>query len=108
MLWLFLFAIVGALVIVLVVDVMSREVMKKKLSYFLDNYRKISLGMTKQQIVELLGNKYTQSATLDVETLSWTCDTNTAIQRELYSKTEAKKVIIVEFANNQVVSYNLQ
>ena len=112
MLWLVLFAIAGALVIVLFIvlfiDVISRVIKKKKLSIFLDNYRMISLGMSKQQIVNLLGNKYTQSATIDTETLSWSCNTNTAIQRELYSKLEAKRIIIVVFSNNQVVSYNLQ
>lgn len=108
MLWLVLFAIAGALVIVLFIDVISRVMVKKKIINFLDNYRMISLGMSKQQIVNLLGNKYTQSATIDTETLSWSCNTNTAIQRELYSKPEAKRIIIVEFSNNQVVSYNLQ
>lgn len=74
----------------------------------MDNYKLISIGLSKQQIVDILGNKYTQTATMDSETLSWSCDTNTAIQRELYSKKEAKKIIIVEFSNNKVVSYTMQ
>ena len=106
--WLVLLAIAGALLVVLFVDVISRVIMKNKLSVFLNNYRLISLGMTKQEVVKLLGNQYTQSATMDTETLSWSCDTNTSIQRELYSKAEAKKIIIVEVSNNQVVSYKLQ
>ncbi len=106
--WIVLFAVAGALLVVLFVDAISRIIMKKRLSAFLNNYKLISLGMTKEQVVNLFGDKYTQNATIATETLCWNCDTNTSIQRELYSKKEEKKTIIVEFSDNKVVSYTMQ
>ena len=64
--------------------------------------------MSKQRVVEIMGTNYVQNATTDSETLSWSCRTNTAIQRELYSKKEASKTVIVVLTDNQVISYNLQ
>lgn len=101
-------AIAGALLVVLLIDIISRRLLKNKLNTFLNNYKLISLGMTKQQVVTLLGSEYTQNATENMEILSWTCDTNTAIQRELYSKREAKKIVVVEISDNKVVGYSLQ
>ena len=63
-----LLVILAALIVVLVIDIVLRLIMKKKLSSFLDNYKLISLGMSKQEVVNLLGDKYTQNATMEKET----------------------------------------
>ena len=99
---------VGAMIVVVIVDCVLAVSLKRKLSAFNDSYKRISLGMTKQQVINILGDKFILSATTEIETLSWSCDTNTSIQRELYSKKEAKKIITVEFSNDKVISYNLQ
>lgn len=105
---LLLLVAVGAMLVVVIVDRVLAISLKKKLIAFDNNYRLISLGMTKQQVIDILGKNYTQNATIDLETLCWSCDTNTSIQRELYSKKEAKKEIIVDFSDNAVVGYKMK
>ena len=94
--------------VVVVVDRVLAVGLKKRLTTFTDHYRMISLGMTKQQIIDIMGNKFVQSATMDVETLCWSCDTNTSIQRELYSKKEQKKIITVDFSDGKVIAFKMQ
>lgn len=45
---------------------------------------------------------------MDVETLCWSCDTNTSIQRELYSKKEKKRTIMVDFSDGKVIGFKMQ
>ena len=98
----------AVMIVVVIVDRVLAFSLKKKLLAFNNNYKLLSLGMTRQQVIDILGDKFIHSATIETETLSWSCDTNTSIQRELYSKKEAKKTIIVEFSGNSVISYRMQ
>ncbi len=98
----------GVMLVVVVVDRILAFSLKKQLTAFTNNYSLISLGMTKQQIIDIMGSKFIQSATMDVETLCWSCDTNTSIQRELYSKKEKKRTIMVDFSDGKVIAFKMQ
>lgn len=100
-------AIAGALLLVIIIDILLRISLKKKLSKFISSFNALSVGMTKQQVISAFGEKCTRSVSTNSETLTWSCKTNTAIQRELYSKNEKAKTVVAEFVDNKLVSYQM-
>lgn len=105
--WLLIFAILGALIIVLLWFIISKAVLKGKISDFKENYAQITLSMTKKQVVGIMGSNFTSSIIDGREILVLKQKTNSAVERELLTKHVSAITATVVFQNGVVVGYSI-
>lgn len=107
MLWLIISAVGGVSIAVLLWLVISQVISQNQIKRFTANYTQISLSMTKNQVIELMGTKYISNAVDGKEILVWHQQKNSAIERELLSKKPLEMTATVVFENGYVIRYSL-
>lgn len=107
------FFIVGIVLIVLLLGgfFVYLLYLRSKESDFIENYKKINYGMSKEDVIELLGDGYTKSLLKGgVEKLEWRIDKSGATVRVasgvyMHSRGKVRKVT-VKFQDNKVIELN--
>lgn len=101
-----LLIIIGiACIIILLILIAAKIFSKNRIKKFRNNYSKITLSMTKAQVIESIGNKYTANAINGQEILIWKIEKNSFIEREMLTKFQSSEMTVtVTFENNIVVS----
>lgn len=95
-----------AVVILLLVFCKIRSV--NKLKSFRSHFSKIGQGMSKEEVIAIMGKHYVNNLENGVEVLVWECKNNSAVEREMLHSSDGKCSACVSFRNNLVVAYSLQ
>lgn len=112
MLWYRLFEVLGvaigaAMIIILGIFVVAKIVKTKEINSFKKKYALITSGMTRQQVIEVMGPYYSRSMMNQTETLVWKCRRYSAIEKELLSRKDIELKVIVSLDNGIVDCFSI-
>lgn len=108
MFWLVLFIFGAVCLSVLLILLISNAFLRIKIKNFKKNFAHISLSMTKEQVIELMGEKYTTNVSFEKEVFVWKQKCNSFMERELLTQHQQSTLTAtVSFVNGFVVAYSL-
>ena len=111
MIWIIISIGVFATIIILLNNItkfIAQYFAKKRLTLFMNSYNAINLGMSKEMVVGILGEKYTRNIahkteSTIVESLTWHCKASVFNNLDIENKTAT-----IVFEDNMVTSIEIE